>query len=350
MTVQYAAGQNTFVPNAEASGRLRIDFSRNVKDFALNRYAQIVPAKKTYGYYLNCTVEEAGRIINSDLAEFSWPDGADAPEDHDGTESFDWRDFRCERFKYGFRMGFQASDQADWDINDQHMNIKAQQAMTGRTLKAVTTLLTTGNYDSTHTSDIFGGSISGTSGKWDASTTARQDIKRSLNHAANLIMKDTLAAVNPEQLHLVLSPTLAIQMSQCQEIVDHIKGSPDALAQIRGDLPGKNVLFGLPDHLYGFPVEVEKTVRVSSRKGATRSADYVFTSTKAALISRVGGLEGKYGGPSFSTLTVFVYDKDDMTVETRRDEDNRVTKGRIVDNFVAKLTAPVSGFLFTNCI
>lgn len=347
MTVQYPAGQNTFVPNAEASGKLRIDFSRNVKDFPLNRYAQIVPTPKTTGYYLSCTVEEAGRIINSDLAEFAWPDGSDAPEDNDGTESFEWKEFREERFKYGFRMGFMAADQADWDITDQHMNIKAQQAMTGRTLKAVTALLATANYDATHTSDVQ--SISGNTGKWNASTTARQDIKRSLNTAANLIMKDTLAVVKPGQLMLVLSPTLAMEMSQCQEIVDHIKGSPDALAQIRGDLPGKNVLFGLPDHLYGFPVEIENTVRVSSRKGATRSADYVFTDTKAAMVSRVGGLEGKYGGPSFSTLTIFVDSKRDMEVLTKRDTENEVVKGRIVDNFAAKLTAPVSGYLFTNC-
>lgn len=350
MVAQFPSGQNTFVLDHEASGKLRVDFSRNPNRFAVNRYAQVVPCKKTAGYYLRMTLEEAGRIINGDLAEFAWPDGADAPEDVDGTESFDFLPFRCERVKYGFRLGDLAAEQADWDINDNHMAIKAQQAMTGRTVKVVTAMTTSGNYDSTHVSDVA--SISGNTGKWSASTTARQDIKRSLNTAANLIMKDTLGAIDQphEMLKLVINPTLAQAMSQCQEVVDHIKGSPDALAQVRGELPGKNAIFGLPNRLYGFEIEVENAVRVTSRKGATKASSYVLSDSKAVMVSRVGGLVGNYGGPSFSTVTVFVYEKDDMTVERLHDVNDRLTRGRVVDNFQAVVTAPVSGFLFNECL
>jgi hypothetical protein len=40
---------------------------------------------------------------------------------------------------------------------------------------------------------------------------------------------------------------------------------------------------------------------------------------------------------------------EEMTVETRQDPDNRLTKGRVVEDYATVMTAPVSGFLFTGC-
>lgn len=346
MTAVFPSGSNTFVPDLDASGRLIIGFSRNVKDFPLNRYVQIIPSKKTEGLYLNLTPEEAARLINSDGANFNWPDSADAPTGVDGTESFEFLNYKCQRKAYPVELGDLAVDQADWDISQAHINIKAQQAMTDRTLSVVTALTTTGNYAASHTSAAA--SISGNSGTWAASTTARQDIKRSLNYAAELIMLDTLSVVKPEQLMLVLNPTAARTISQCQEIVDHIKGSPDALAQIRGE--GRNALFGLPDRLYGYEVVIENTARVTTRKGATTSRSFVWPSATAVMCARVGALEGIAGGPNFSTCNLFVYSKDDMAVEVKKDVDNRKTKIRVVDNRVAKVVAPASGFVFTSIL
>lgn len=342
----FPAANTGYVPNHEASGKLVVDFSRNPKKFAVNRYAQVVPVEQDIGYYLNMTIEEAGRILNSDLSDFVWPDGNDAPVGSDGTESFEFLAYRAIRYAYAARLGRKTIRQASWDILAQHMAIKAQQAMTARTQKVATLALTSGNYAATHTSNVA--SISGNTGTWPASTTARQDIKRSLNYAADIIIKDTLAAVEAEDLIVVISPTLARGMAECQEIVDHIKGSPEALAQIRGELPGRNAMFGLPDKLYGFPIEIEKTVKVTSRKGATKATSYVWTATSAAMVSRPGGLEGVANAPSFSTLTVFVNKEEEMVVETKEDDDNKRTNGRVIDTFAAVMTAPVSGFLFTN--
>lgn len=345
MVAQFPGSHNTFVPDHAASNKLVVDFSRNPNRFAVNKYTQIVPVKKTVGYYLEMTVEERGRILNTDLSDFAWPDGKDAPEDFDGTEAFEFKAFRTERYKYGFRLGDLTIDQSSWDITAQHAGIKAQQAMTARTQLAVTALTTSGNYASSHRSAVA--SISGNTGTWAASTTARQDIKRSLNHAANQILLDTLAAVDVNDLIVVVNPTLARAMSECQEIVDHIKGSPDALAQVRGELPGRNAMFGLPDQLYGFPICVEATAKVTTRKGASSTTKaYVLGDSTAFMTARPGGLEGLYGAPSFSTCSIFMLEE--MTVETKHDDDNRVTKGRVVENYDVVMTAPVSGFLFTS--
>jgi hypothetical protein len=322
-----------------------IDFARNTKDFAVNQYCQIVPTKKLAGYFLQMTIEEAGRIQELDLANFVWADGQPSPEFNHGTESFNFLPFECTRYAYGFQLGDLTIDQASWDILAQHSSIKARQAMTARTQLAITALTTAANYDATHVLDVTG--VTGNTGTWAQSTTARQDIKRSLIAGSEKILDDTLAAVDLNDLVLVMSSSLAGALSQSQEIVDHIKGSPEALAQVRGELPGTNAIYGLPNRLYGIPVVVEKTRKVTSKKGASTTArSAIFPSTQAALCSRPGGLIGVSGAPSFSTLTIFA--QEEMSVETRRENDNRRTLGRVVDTIVAKLTAPASGILFTN--
>jgi hypothetical protein len=344
MVAQFPGSHNVFVRDHESSGRLVVDFSRNVKDFALNSYCQLQPAKKVAGYYREVTVEEAGRILNTDLAEFAWHDGTPAPNGYHGTESFEFKDFRCDRYTFGVTLGDLTIDQASWDIVNEYQAKKAQQAMTARTQAAITELTASGNYDATHTSAVS--SISGNTGNWADSTVARQDIKRSLNFAADLILKDTLAAVDVNDLMIVINPTLAKDMAISQEMVDHIKGSPDALAQIRGELPGRNAIFGLPDKIYGFPVVVEKTVKVTTFKGASStSKSYVLPSATPFMCARPGGLEGKFGAPTFSTCVIFMLEE--MTTETLRKPEDRLTQVRVVENYDAKVVAPVSGFLFT---
>lgn len=336
---------NVFIKDHNASGKMVVDYARNVKDFPVNGYAQIIPVQKVGGYYLEMTVEEAGRILNSALDNFVWYDGEPAPEGAEGTESFEWKPFSCVRRAFPFKLGNLTVENATWDIVSQHSSIKSRQAMTARTQLAVTALTTAGNYAASHRLDVT--AISGNSGTWALSTTHRTDIKRSLITAAELIADDTLDVVRPEELRLVISGSLAGKMSMCQEITDYIKASPEALAQIKGELGGRNTRYGLPDRLYGFDVFVESTRKVTSRKGATRAVSSVFPTTQAALCSRVGGLEGVAGAPSFSTLVIFAYEE--MTVEIKNDPDNRRTIGRVVENITANLVAPASGVIFSNC-
>jgi len=341
----YPSGSNTYVRDHESSGRLTVDFSRNPKKFKLNQYIQIIPVKKVTGYYLNMTVEEAGRLLNTDGAEFAWPDGADAPSGADGTESAQFLEFRCQRKAYAVRLGEMAVDQASWDISQQHLNIKAQQAMTSRTQDVVTALTTSGNWAAAHTSAVS--AISGNSGTMAASTTARQDIKRALNTGALQILQDTLSAIDEKDLRMIFGPSDAAAIAECQEIVDHIKGSPDALAQVRGELPGRNQRFGMPDRIYGYDVIIEDAAKVTSRKGATKVNAFVWPQGSAVMCSQVGGLIGVENTPNFSTAVLFVYEKDEMAVEKRYDQWNKRHDARVVDNRQAQVIASASGFLFT---
>jgi hypothetical protein len=344
MAAAYPSSTNVFVPDHAASGKLVVDFARNIKDFAVNEWCQIVPVKKPIGLYLKMTIEEAGRIQQTNLANFAWPDGADAPKGDDGAESFEFATYRTERRAFPVRLGDMTIDNASWNITAQHASIKARQAMVARTQLAVTAATTSGTYDSSHRVDVT--AITSNSGSWAESTSSRQDIKRSLNYAANLILQDTLNGIRMDDLILVINPTLAAEMSECQELVDYLKHSPDALAQVRGELPGKNVLFGLPDKLYGYPIVVEATYKVTSKKGATRAVSAVLPTATPFMCARPGGLVGVADAPNFSTHCLFA--SEEMTVETLKDISNRYQILRVVENVAAVVVAPVSGVLFSN--
>lgn len=344
MAVQ-AGPYNVVVKNHEASNKLVIDYARNINDFTVNQYAQVIPVKQITGYYLEFTVEEAARILQSDLANFVWYDGEVAPTGQGDTESFEWKEFRCTRRAFPVPMGDMTIENASWDILAQHSSIKARQAMTARTQLAITAATTTGNYSSSHRIDVT--ALSGNTGNWAQSTTGRQDIKRSIEAAVEVILDDTLAAVKMEDLCLVISGALAKDISLSQEIVDYIKGSPEAYNQIRGELPSRNGrAYGLPDTLYGIKLVVENTRKVTSKKGATRATSQVLAKGTPFICARPGGLEGAAGSPSFSTLSIFA--QEEMTSETIDDRINRRKLLRVVDSIQAKLTAPASGVLFSN--
>ncbi|MBX3422218.1 MAG: hypothetical protein KF752_11745 [Pirellulaceae bacterium] len=336
-------GSNTYVRSYAASGKLKVEFSRNPNKFDLPDYAQLKKTSKDEGYYLRINVEQAGRLVGGELDETVWADGADRPQHNDGTEQFAWLPFRTQRHAFPFKLGQKAREQADWDITGTHGAIAAQRAMTSRTRMAVKTLTTTGNWDASHISAVS--AISGNTGPWDVSTVARQDIKRSLFHAAELIDLDTLGAVNQSQLHIVMDPTTAKAISMSQEIVDHIKGSPDAYAQVIGK-EGKFHKYGLPDTLYGFPVTIERAVMTTSRRGtASATKSRVMPTGNVFMLSKVGELGAENEGPEFSTLTIFAYEE--MTVESKDDTDHRRHLGSVVDDVCAVLTAPATGFWFT---
>lgn len=343
----YPGGSSTFVPSLEATKYMQIEFSRNPRDFALPRYVKYVPVTKTAGLYTEIGREEAARYQHAGVDHY-WADGADAPSGNDGHETFEFKAYRTIRRAYAFRLGDLGVKQAEWDVLASYGRIKAQQAMTVRTCETLALLQNTSNWATGHTSAITGGTISGTTGKWDVSTTARSDIKRSLDHGIETIILSSLGVVKAEDLQLVVSLKCARQMSESQEIIDYMKGSYVAEQRIRGE--GDNVEFVLPAMLYGLPVVVERTVKVTNNKIATRASSFAMDNVKPFIAARPGGLQGAEGVPEFSTASVFIYSEDDMTVEQKHDDDNRVHKGRVVDHFAAVMTASVTGFLFQDAV
>lgn len=344
-TPVWPSGTNTFVPSTEATNNMVVDFSRKPSEFRMSEWTQYVPVKYKVGRYTKLTVEMAGRLLNSTLQDHAWYDGEDAPTGRGNQESFGFYNYATIRYAFPNVIGEEAADQASWDILASHSRIGAQRAMTARTQIAVTAATTAGNYSSNHTSAVS--SISGVTGKWDVSTTARKDIKRSLDYAFSQIHIDTLGAVKPDQVMVVMSPDCARKLSVCQEIVDHIKQSPSAEKELKEGLE-PNSFYGLPSKLYGYKIVIEDSVKTTSRKGATVAKSYLLADTTPFMCSRPGALEGVEGAPSFSTHTCFLYKE--LLVESQFNKNDKRHEMRVVDDHVTVVTADISGFLFTAAV
>jgi len=345
MAATVPESSNTFVPELQAG--LVSSFSRNQQKFPVNKYAQIVPVDKEVGYYTRINREEAGRVLSTNGLENMWADSQDRPTENGDNEEFTFETYRTYRRSFGFVLGDKAVDQASFDVKAKAASVAAEKAMRMRTQQIVTLATTSGNYDTTHVSAVA--SIAGNAGTWEQSTTARSDIKRSLHHVAELLIKDSLNGISAEDIMLVMSPGCARKMALSQELIDYIKGSPDAMNQIRGE--GKNVMFGLPDRLYGYPIVIEDSYKVTTKKGAssvTRAA--ILSDTTPFMCSRVGALvdERLPNSSSFSTLSLYIYE--DMSVEEFYEKKHRRHEGFVTDDIGAIMTAPVSGFLFTSAV
>jgi len=334
---------NTYVQNPDATGNLIITFSRDPSKFALPRYAQYRPVTKSAGLFLRIKADECARILDADLNDYVWPDGGDAPK-RTHTEQFRYESYRATRYAYPMQLGELAMEEADWDIEGVHKMFNAQKAMTARTVKTIQQLETVANWDSTHvkwTNEISGN----TSYSWEASTTSLMDIKRSITYAVQVIQKGTRGVVTHKDLMLVMSPATAAKIALSQEIIDFVKQQASAPQITEGAKWGLD-FYGMPPTLYGLPVVIEDAVKVTSERGATTTTDdWAMTEGNVFVLARPGGIEAVAGGgPSFSTITIFF--KEEMTVETKKDVDNRRWDHRVVDHFDPIMTAPVSGFLF----
>lgn len=341
-------GNNTYVRSfGEGSDKLIVGFSRNPTKFALNEYVQIRDVTLKSGFFLKIGTEEAGRILDSNLSDYVWPDGSDRPQNNDGTEQFAFHDYRTTRYNYPWKLGQDSIKQAAWGIVESQEAIMAQKAMTARTQLVHGVLNTPANWEASHTKDVT--TIAGNTGTWDASTNTRSDIQRSLEFAADVILKDTLGMVEKDELRLVMNPFTARAISITQEIRAHVAGSVYSMPQIRQDAAQFNQ-YGLPSHLYGYRTLVEKTVKVTSRRGAaTATREFVMPNGVAYLLARPGGLVAPPGGgPSFSTVSLFLYE--DMTTETFSDDEHRRTRGNVVDDCQPVVTASASGFRFTGLL
>jgi hypothetical protein len=337
----YPSNVNTFVANHEASGSLITGFSRNPKKFKLPQYAKVVPVKQGAGYYLQITAEEAARVINSDLADFVWHDGQEAPMGNDNLESFQFQKFVTTRYAFPFVLGQKAVNQATWPILKVHADIAAQKAMTARTIAAITALTTAGNWSgSTDTATNLGG------GKWDVSGATDKYILKTFNQVRENILKATLGVVQQKDIVCVINPNTARQMSETEELRDFLKQSRFAMAQVRGDEESQNGQWGLPDVLYGFKLVVEDAVKVTSKKGATKATSYCLANSAAVFMTKTEGTTGMEGVPDFSTFQLFAYEE--MTVESKSDPDNRRELGRVVDDYASAVTAPASGYYVTS--
>ena len=342
MTYVYPGGApNTHVQSFEATQSLIVSFSRNPDKFQLPRYVKYVPVENQTDLYLQLDFDNPVRVIG-DGEDSIWPDGDDAPSGADTNDGFVWKSYIAQRHAQPFRMGNIAAQQADWDIIATQGHSAASRAMTLRTKKVLDLLTNSGNYGgNTDSATDLGG------GLWGAATSSNLYIKKALMAAVSAIVKATNAAVQMKDLLLVLSPDLAMAMSETDEIHNYTKSSPAAEIVLEGQDRRDN--FGLPRFLYGLETCVEDAVLNSNKKGAaSQTKNYIMPENDAIIVSRPGGLEGVLGLSSFSTVSLFFVEE--LNTETKADEWNRVTRGRVTDNYDVQMTAAPAGYLITNTL
>ncbi len=356
MAVGYPSGTNTYVPNHAASQSLIVGYSRSPNKFKVGQYAQYVRARNNVGLYMVWASRQAARIQTSTDREHSWSDGEAAPVGANNLEGWEWKQFNTQRYAYPFTMGEMAVEQATFPILAAMSGVCAQQAMTARTLLSYTAL--SGASWGNNTAAVVGGILPAANGWNNGSaglststyTMPGPNIKVSLQYAAKIINIATIGVVDPTMLTLVINPTTAMAMASSPEIQNYVSQSPFALAQLRGDVPNQNGVWGLPTMLYGYNVVVEDAVRVSTPKGRSpETINYVLPDDEAYLLARDGELTGIEGSRSYSTVQIFFFN-DEMTVFSKYDSDNLRYMGRVVQNYQPLVVTTFSGFRFTDVI
>jgi hypothetical protein len=350
---------NVYIPNWESAGKSILGYSRNAKRFPVARYAQYIQSDKQVGYYLKISFQEAARVPSID--EFTWPDNQERPMNEDGMEAFNFVPFRCQRYNYGFNVGHLTSDQADWPIIDIQTQIKNAQLMTARTVRVLNQSTTTTNWT------IAGTGSSGTSSEYDLTvdhtgtatavsggfadqgTSTTPFLRILMDKIEVIIAKETLGVVSRPNMMMVINPNVARLLSESPEVHEYIKGSYHVKEELTETM-GPNAKYGLPDMVYGMPVVVEDCVKVSSRKisyGGAPTKTFAMPDQQILFLSRIGGLEGVYGGPPFSSVQMFWF-QDELTNELFDDPVNRRHRGFCVENTAEAVVSPPSGYLVTS--
>lgn len=342
-----------------ASGQV-IFYIRKPADFVINEYAQFIESPTTNGMYAFIDPDQPVRIVNE--AEFAFEDGDARPEGNYNQLAFQWVPFRVYRRDYPFKLGDQAIELAKkfnkFDPVTQHSMMVASQAMTNRTNRVIKLMETVANWGA-NTADA--NVINGGYGNWknassDPTSPFFLAIKRSIGNAMKIINLNTNGRVRRRDMKLVISPGLAEFMADTSEVYDYVKFSTRAEAIQSGEGRDYSEDWGLPKKLYGVEVVVEETMLVNTypidpptlASSTTGDRKYAKSDTSAVLVSRVGGIEGAYGSPSFSTIQIYFYGAP-MQVYTFNDKENKRTKGHVEEAFIEVLAAPASGFLITAC-
>lgn len=329
------AGSNTYIPSYDATMGL-IAFTRKPASFRLNEYVKYLKTKKDQGYYLTLDADEPARVV--DMDDYLWADGADAPDGNGEKSEFEYTSYRTVRYNFAFNVGYKAVEQAEWPVIQAHAAKTLAKSMTLRSMKAAALLTTSAN---------FGANTAAATGPWSSSTEDALYIQNDLQTALLAVEKATNGIVYAEDSFvLVMNPTTARLIAKSPEYRNYIKGSPDALSYLT-DHTNPNRIYGLAPRIYGIKVVVENAVKVTTRKGATAVRSFVWPDGTVTLTSRPEGLVGTEGSEfaDFSTCAFRFYEE--QTVETKDDPDNRRHAGRVVEDYIATLQAPTTGYCIT---
>ncbi|VTS08559.1 hypothetical protein [Tuwongella immobilis] len=353
-TPRFLSPYNGYIPAATGQA---IAFVRDPKKFKLNEYAQLIKSPKPVGIYSYLDPDYGTRVVTDE--EFAWEDGDRRPQNNHNLASFKFESFRCKRRNYGFTLGYEAIENAEGSFDPKmfHQAGILTQAMTNKTSRVIKMLENPTNWGNNHaTADVLNGGFGG----WDLAAADPSSpyylaIRKTLNEAVRRIVLMTNGMVTINDLRLVISPGLAKTMSETDEINAFLKNNQFGLGQVTGGVANQNENYGLPPRYANLPIIVEDAVIVTSRpkaSGAPAVMDvdrtFIKSDDSAIICSRVGGLDGNYGSPSFSTVQLYFH-KYELTVEGFDDPENKRYNGNVVDHYHEVLAAAPAGYLIEGC-
>ncbi len=350
MTLRFAGPNNGYVP--ESTGQV-VAFIRKPDRFKLNSYVQYVKSPHPVGFYAEIGRDESVRMPSETDAR--WEDGADMPSGLLNKSRFTTQGFSCVRYAETWQVGQVAADNATlWKPKIVHMHEAISKVMTRRTYLINAQLELASNWGS-NTADA--NTVNGGKGKWstasdDPKSTNYNAISETFLAVAQAINLYTNSVVQISDLRCIVSPGAARAMSQSPEIKNFMRQTETARKLQTGDGMQMNTLWGLPSHYQGIEICVEDAAYVSERAKAsgtqaTAARTYIKSDSSAVFLSRVGALDGEYGAQNFSTLQCFYY-KDLLRVKSDYDQWNEKFKGAVIEYFVPKIAAPISGYLVTS--
>lgn len=286
-------------PIPELQSSLKKDFSRNEKDFAVNKYCQIVPVSQALGVWWQ-----------QQLQHSTWMEIG----------------FKC------LRRSYTDTVLDDAGVMERSARSIAQKAMAFRVISVINCLTDPTQYHNSHAMNVARHSAFCKNGDWKESTTARMTINSHLDHAIERIIVDGQHAVKAKELMLVMNPATAASISASQEIQ----------AAIREGKCGEVNSDGVPCSIYGLDVVTEDTVVVISQRGLGVTPGFAMPNGSVLLLHRSSDLVGVEGDRSFSTVSIQVVEDDEMRVSI---EGGKVS---VSDSICVTMTSPVNGFLFLN--
>lgn len=362
MSVRAMGPFNGILP--EPTG-MAIGFVRDPKTLPHLLYTQFVPAPEVLFRYFAFDPDEPTRVV--DLDESIWAYGDYRPTGKDRMVRGEWLAGRITRFNEAYTL----DDQTQRSWAKQGLNPKNFLDMTclsvasvKRSARIITALQNASWGGNTATV----ATICGAGTFWDKSSGTEllpsgnrnpnfQIIKKTLDRVMRRIDLSTNGAVAGRENYFVLPPLVAIAVAECGEVVNAVKQSVYANTLLNPETGWRNKKWNLPDEYGGFTWVVEDTVRTTVKRKADGTVasisagekDYILNTDTAYCVSRVGGLDGGYGMPSFSTLQLY-HHNGEVSVQAFSEPKHELVEGHVVMEDCPVVASTLSGFALTDIL
>jgi hypothetical protein len=333
-TLSMLSWANGFVP--EASGEL-VAFARDESQWAINKYVQYVPVPVPAGLFWQLGRDEFVRNEGGTVAPTAlgggggsalkaWEPGDEIPYGHGQKVPFVLQEYHC---NYRTEPWICSHDEIDlaqvFSPKLVYTRAAVTKMLTDRTNRIAGILTNTANFG-THTNSA--NAINGGRGPWstgsdDPSSPSYLAIYRTLVAMYRQIHLDTNGVVRRDDLHTVVSPDLAIAMAGSPEMVNYCRESSVSQKLLEEGYDPQYQRWGLPERYKGFHFVVEDAPIVTAnvtlgaaggglpnqpiQAAESSSRQFIWPSSIATMVSRVGKLDGEFGSKSYSSFQVFHY-------------------------------------------